>query len=79
MKTEEPRCKRCKKSHRKVLWLVAREPYCQGCFDYIVENTNVDIARVKRLSDEEKFFEFPFVRKSRTSGAPAGAVAAVRG
>jgi hypothetical protein len=79
MKTEEVRCKRCKKAHRKVLWIAAGELYCQGCFDWIVENTNVDIGSVKRLSDEERYFEFPYVRKSRTSGAPASAVAAVRG
>jgi hypothetical protein len=79
MKTEGPHCKRCKKAHRKVLWLAAGELYCQGCFDWIVENTDIDIGRVKRLSDEERYFEFPYARRSRTNSTPASTVATVRG
>ena len=73
------RCKRCRNERRRVLWRIGpKDLYCQGCFDWVVENTDVDLAKVVRLSDEMSFFEFPYVRKSKSSGAPASAVAAVR-
>ena len=79
MSTVEPMCKKCRSKKRKLLWQIGADRYCQVCFDWTVENTEVDIASIRRLSDEERFFEFPFVRKSRTSINPGGAVAAVRG
>jgi hypothetical protein len=79
MKTTEPICKRCHSKKRKLLWRVGADKYCQVCFDWTVENTNIDIAKVVRLSDEEKFFEFPFVRKSRAGGIAGSPIAAVRG
>ena len=77
MKINPAFCRRCQAPRRITLWRIGHDSYCQQCFDWTIENTDIDLATVRRLSDKESLFEFPYVRKSKPSGTPAVALSAI--
>jgi hypothetical protein len=53
-------CDRCHNPRRKVLWLLLpKRKLCNTCYDYVMENEDVNIDNIRRLSDrDEDFGEF---------------------
>jgi hypothetical protein len=56
-------CEPCKNLHRRVhrreaLWMVRGVPYCNACYEHLLElDTTIEIEEIRRLSDEERPFE----------------------
>ena len=72
----KPCCKRCKNINRPLPWIIGKDRYCQRCFDWTIENTDVDFRDAHRLTDNAESFEYPYDRKVR-SGVAARALTAV--
>jgi hypothetical protein len=78
---KEPRCKRCKRPHCVLSWKIKKDYYCQRCFDYVFEHTEVDIEKVIRLSNNPFAFEglHGNSKAAKPSFVTVRAAAAVRG
>lgn len=59
--------------------MIGKHPYCQQCFDYVFEHTEVDIEKVIRLSNNPFSFEGSHGNcKAKPSFVTASAATAVR-